>query len=52
MHQTCHRCGSSVILSTLPPGPSRWLGMDLPHRVERRFGVPVTHVVDRASALT
>jgi hypothetical protein len=29
----------------LPPGASRWLKQDLPHRVERSFSVPVTHVV-------
>ena len=33
-----------VILSTLPPGASRWLRQDLPHRLERTFGVPVTHL--------
>jgi len=33
-----------IILSTLPPGISRWLNQDLPHRVERRFKVPVTHI--------
>lgn len=33
-----------VILSTLPSGVSRWLGMDLPSRVRRRVDVPVTHV--------
>lgn len=34
-----------VILFTLPPGLSRWLHQDLPHRAERELGVPVTHVV-------
>lgn len=34
-----------IILSTLPPGVSRWLRQDLPHRVERSFEIPVTHVV-------
>lgn len=39
-----------VLLSTLPPGPSRWLQMDLPHRVERTFSVPVSHVVAESEA--
>ena len=34
-----------LILSTFPPGVSRWLRQDLPHRAERTFGLPVTHVV-------
>ncbi|MGH2686268.1 MAG: hypothetical protein ACRDJP_12450, partial [Actinomycetota bacterium] len=34
-----------VVLSTLPAGASRWLRQDLPHRVERQFKLPVTHVV-------
>jgi hypothetical protein len=36
-----------VVVSTLPTGASRWLQVDLPHRVERIAGVPVTHVVAR-----
>jgi hypothetical protein len=31
-----------IILSTLPPGISRWLALDLPHRVRRKFDVPLT----------
>lgn len=34
-----------IILSTLPPGISRWIGQDLPHRVSRRFAIPITHVI-------
>ena len=33
-----------IIISTLPSGISRWLGMDLPRRAERRFKLPVTTV--------
>ena len=34
-----------VILFTLPPGASRWLHQDLPHRAQRELAIPVTHVV-------
>lgn len=34
-----------VIVSTLPPGASRWLKLDLVSRMERSVDVPVTHVV-------
>lgn len=33
-----------IILSTLPPGISRWLKVDLVNRVSRRVPVQVTHV--------
>jgi hypothetical protein len=36
----------SLIISTFPPGVSRWLRMDPMSRIERRFpGWPVRHVV-------
>jgi nucleotide-binding universal stress UspA family protein len=38
-----------IILATLPPGISRWLRMDLPHRVARSTNLPVTHVVSQAA---
>ena len=33
-----------IILSTPPAGLSKWLHRDLPHRVERKFGLPVETV--------
>ena len=37
-----HRQFDEIILSTLPPGISRWLALDLPHRVRRKIDVPLT----------
>jgi hypothetical protein len=34
-----------IIVSTLPSGLSRWIHQDLPHRLERRTGLPIAHVV-------
>jgi hypothetical protein len=33
-----------VIVSTLPRRLSRWMAMDLPHRVRRATKLPVTHI--------
>jgi nucleotide-binding universal stress UspA family protein len=33
-----------VIISTLPERLSKWLHTDLSHKVQRRFGVPVTTI--------
>jgi hypothetical protein len=33
-----------IIISTLPVGASRWLRMDVPNRVKRKFKVPITTV--------
>ena len=34
-----------VVVSTLPTHLSKWLKLDLPHRVERATGLPVRHIV-------
>ncbi len=34
-----------IIVSTLPPGISRWLRLDIPSRIERAFKVPVTSLI-------
>jgi len=36
-----------IIVATLPRHLSRWLRTDLPHRAERRFGLPVTTIITR-----
>ena len=40
------RTFDAIIVSTLPPGISRWLKQDLPHRLERISGLPVTHITE------
>lgn len=41
-----------IIVSTLPRSLSRWLKIDLPHRAEAAFGLPVTHVVGEPEVRT
>ena len=41
-----------ILLSTLPPGPSRWLRQDVIHRIERNYDVPVTHIVGQREPAT
>jgi bacterioferritin (cytochrome b1) len=41
-----------VIISTLPIQRSRWLALDQPRRIERRFGLPVTHVVGHSVTMS
>ena len=43
-----HEDFDEIILSTLPPGPSRWIHEDVPARLRRVVHVPVTHVVSAA----
>lgn len=34
-----------VIVSTFDPGISKWLRLDLPSRIARESGLPVTHII-------
>jgi hypothetical protein len=40
-----------IVLSTLPPRLSRWLKLDLVHRVEAAYGLPVRHVIAPAETV-
>lgn len=39
-----------IVVSTLPRAASRWLRLDLPRRLQRRFGLPVIHVEQAAQS--
>ena len=43
---------NTLVICTLPAGVSRWLKLDLVHRAERKFHLPVVHVVAEALART
>lgn len=49
-HTEAGREIDEIILSTLPPGPSRWLKLDVLSRVQERTEIPVTHLVAERSA--
>lgn len=38
-----------IVLSTLPPGVSRWLRLDVNTQAQRKFGLPVIQVVTERS---
>jgi hypothetical protein len=40
-----------VVVSTLPTGTSRWLQIDLPHRIARAVDAPVTHIEAKPATL-
>jgi hypothetical protein len=40
-----------IILSTLAPGLSRWLKLDLPDRLKAKVSIPVTHIVGEPEPL-
>ena len=42
-----HQKFDEIILSTLPQPISKWLGMDLPHRLHRHSGLPVTTITTK-----
>lgn len=50
LHHVRRQPFAEIILSTLPSGASRWLKQDLQRRLERRYGIPVTHVVSQTAA--
>jgi hypothetical protein len=42
-----HKDYTAIVLSTFPPGMSRWLVGNLPKKLHLRTGLPVEHVVAR-----
>lgn len=44
-HLAVHPDYAGIIVSTFPPRASRWLRLNLPTKLEKRSGLPVTHVI-------
>lgn len=40
----------AVVISTLRPGASRWLDLDVHHRIEHRLALPIIHVCEGGDA--
>lgn len=47
-----HQQFDEIIVSTLPPGLSRWLKLDLPHRLQKTYDLPVRHVMPSRDLVT
>ena len=43
--QSGRRIYNGIVVSSLPPDVSNWLGQDLLRRIEHRWGLPVRHIV-------
>jgi hypothetical protein len=44
-----HKDYDKLVICTLPVGRSRWLRRDIIHNAQKRFGLPVIHVIASAS---
>jgi hypothetical protein len=51
-HCLAARTYDEIIVSTLPTTVSRWLLQDVPHRIQRKFKIPVTTVTSRKQVMT
>ena len=51
-HCLTARTYDEIIVSTLPKTVSRWLLQDVPHRIQRKFKIPVTTVTAREGFTT
>ena len=51
-HRLAARTYDEIIVSMLPTTVSRWLLQDVPHRIQRKFKIPVTTVTAREGFTT